>query len=71
MSRWTKAGLLVQVDVGDSSVVHLVRTVRAKGEKRPAFTQHLRWVPDDRQLAQSEAVVRGLAELDRGESVEL
>ena len=82
VSRWARDGLLVQADVPGSSVVHLdphhlhevmhlLRTVRDKGERHPDFTKHLRWALQDRQLAQSDAVVQGLAELDRGEYVDL
>ncbi|GLY54850.1 hypothetical protein [Lentzea sp. NBRC 102530] len=82
VSRWANAGLLAQVDVPNSSVVHLdphhlhevmhlLRAVRDKGEKNPDFTKHLRWALQDRQLAQSHAVTQGLAELDRGEYVDL
>lgn len=82
VSRWAREGLLAKADVPGSSVVyldaahlhevmHLLRTVRAKGEKNPDFKQHLRWALQDRQLAQSPDVVQGLAELDRGEYVDL
>jgi hypothetical protein len=82
VSRWARAGLLVQADVPGSSVVHLdphhlhevmhlLHTVRAKNEANPDFAKHLRWAMQDRQLAQSDAVVHGLAELDRSEYVDL
>lgn len=82
VSRWARSGLLVEAEVPNSTVLHLdathlhevlhlLRDVRAKGAANPDFTKYLRWALQDRELAGSADVRQGLAELDRGEYVEL